>query len=325
MSTYVPPSKRAADNGWCQRQPTGQQLTEQQLANTVLVDGYRYATLDFAAPDGSSTGAQSDFLFLPQGWQIAPNEHRVREKVVNMFTWSAQAVVLADGSTALTKCAGGMFVASPLSLPPCRLIIGPGGERHYKPASDAQGGVFSPPWRILIREKVVTITSVSEISEKYRQQLPISLWESKQFTDCVVVCDGEETPCHRAVLAAASPVFQTMLSSDMREGLQQRIVIEDHDPSVVKAMLGFAYQGRVAEGYERVHDLLRIADKYGMDQLVEVCAFLVSESVDCTNVVDTVRALRSAMGNEKVKDTWDALLERLQKDKELLQVALQSV
>ena len=33
--------------------------------------------------------------------------------------------------------------------------------------------------------------------------------------------DGPEVPCHRAVLAASSAVFERMLQSDMREGAEQ--------------------------------------------------------------------------------------------------------
>ena len=49
----------------------------------------------------------------------------------------------------------------------------------------------------------------SSIQAMYRQRL---------FTDATIVVEGQALPVHRAVLAAASPVFERMFSSHMQEG-----------------------------------------------------------------------------------------------------------
>ena len=38
------------------------------------------------------------------------------------------------------------------------------------------------------------------------------------FTDCMVVCQNQDYPCHRAILEIASPVFERMLNTDMLVG-----------------------------------------------------------------------------------------------------------
>ena len=63
------------------------------------------------------------------------------------------------------------------------------------------------------------------------------------FTDCMVVCQDQDFPCHRAVLASASPVFERMLNTDMRVGNERRIDVDDVEPCSMKALLKALYIG----------------------------------------------------------------------------------
>ena len=49
-----------------------------------------------------------------------------------------------------------------------------------------------------------------------------TMWSTRQFADAVVVCEDSELRVHRAVLGAASPVFERMFDSSMREGAESR-------------------------------------------------------------------------------------------------------
>merc|ERR1711924_201853 len=72
------------------------------------------------------------------------------------------------------------------------------------------------------------------------------MWQDRDsFSDCAVVCaDHERTyAAHRIVLATASPVWRAALQSEFSEGREARIVIQDADPSVVEALLCYAYTG----------------------------------------------------------------------------------
>lgn len=43
-----------------------------------------------------------------------------------------------------------------------------------------------------------------------------SLLRRNSYVDFKVIAEGVEFPCHRVVLAALSPVFDTMFNSDMQ-------------------------------------------------------------------------------------------------------------
>ena len=65
--------------------------------------GYTWRTLDGAAPEGGHYGApgngcQSNYLPLPAGWVLAPND-ATSIAVVAAHTWSTYCAVLADGSS----------------------------------------------------------------------------------------------------------------------------------------------------------------------------------------------------------------------------------
>ena len=47
-----------------------------------------------------------------------------------------------------------------------------------------------------------------------------------RFTDWILVCEGEEIPCHRVLLASQSPVFQRMFESGFKESNTSRTIIK---------------------------------------------------------------------------------------------------
>lgn len=54
-----------------------------------------------------------------------------------------------------------------------------------------------------------------------------SMYEQQLFTDATLVVQGQKLHAHRAVLAAASPVFLRMFSSPMQEGEQEVSCMHD--------------------------------------------------------------------------------------------------
>ncbi|CAJ1366088.1 unnamed protein product [Effrenium voratum] len=68
-----------------------------------------------------------------------------------------------------------------------------------------------------------------EPNKRRRLDFGKDLWQDMKFTDMTMRAgdDGRELPCHRAVLARSSAVFDCMLSAKMVEGIEQRIVIRN--------------------------------------------------------------------------------------------------
>ena len=93
------------------------------------------------------------------------------------------------------------------------------------------------------------------------QRLDI-LRANERFCDVTITVKGKEFKTHKVVLAAASPFFLTLLTSDMRESNEQliRIKLEEATASVMEDVLKYVYTGNVSVTDERAHDLFATAD-----------------------------------------------------------------
>merc|ERR1712008_367825 len=164
-----------------------------------------------------------------------------------------------------------------------------------------------------------------ESATEYRKELSTNLWESKLHTDCTVAVNGHETQCHRAVLAAASPVFQRMPVSGMQEANDCRIGIADAEPDVVTAMLHFVYVGELPEESENLDKLIVLADKYDIPMLVEYCAEHLLDAMTSGNAPQIARVLRNFSRHLKVEPLWISFLEQVALNQELLRVTLEGI
>jgi len=77
-----------------------------------------------------------------------------------------------------------------------------------------------------------------------------------------VVVKDKELTTHKAVLAAASLFFLSLLTSDMRESKEHliRIELEETTASVMEDVLQFIYTGNVSVTEENAHNLMATAE-----------------------------------------------------------------
>ena len=70
--------------------------------------------------------------------------------------------------------------------------------------------------------------TVRSAKPKHRQQKQLSLdlesaFNSKEFADVQVECEGRVFDCHQVVLSSRSPVFRAMLLADMAEAKSKKV------------------------------------------------------------------------------------------------------
>lgn len=111
-----------------------------------------------------------------------------------------------------------------------------------------------------------------------------ALYESAQFADVTLACQGREFKCHKALLTARSQVFAAMFEHDMEESKQNRVEVKDVDPDVMADMLRFIYTGRANNLENMAADLLAAADKYALDRLKVTCEEALCNSLTVENV-----------------------------------------
>jgi len=158
------------------------------------------------------------------------------------------------------------------------------------------------------REWVVAFASGSDVpqpapamtKDPVREDLR-GLLASEAFADAtieVLRADGaaDELPVHAAILWARSEVFKRMLSSQMREGKEKRVVITHLEVSAVRATVAFIYSGEVAESMLADADsamaLLVAAHFFDERALVAKCAAAVGLRLDASSVCECLLLAR---------------------------------
>jgi len=98
-----------------------------------------------------------------------------------------------------------------------------------------------------------------------------SLFLNKSESDVVFKIENEEFPARRYVLSENNTFFKNMFASGMKESLSSVIEIEDTKAPTFKAFLEFIYVGKVDLKEDLALDLLKLADKYILNDLKTYC------------------------------------------------------
>lgn len=157
----------------------------------------------------------------------------------------------------------------------------------------------------------------------HSQRITRKLWCDRSFTDVEVICGTQRFAAHRAVLAAASPVFAAMLLSGMKEAKEQQIVIEDGDERAVQDTLEYIYTGSVGEGAGC--GMVVLGHKYDIAGLVEYAAPVALGNLTVDNVMQEVRTLRAYAEDKQLGPVFEALQNKVHENVQLFRAVLLGV
>ena len=107
------------------------------------------------------------------------------------------------------------------------------------------------------------------------------------FCDVTIAVKGKEFKAHRAVLAAASPFFLTLLTSDMKEGNEKLIEVEleEATESVMEDALEYLYTGNVTVVEGRAHNLIATANFLLLPSLKTMAANVLKDTLTTENCI----------------------------------------
>jgi len=115
----------------------------------------------------------------------------------------------------------------------------------------------------------------------------ISLYKDNSTADITIKCSDEgEIKVHSMLMMARSPVFHSMLTTEMKEKKEKIIVIEYWGIEVVQEMIKFIYTANISKAFDKIPELLILADKYCIESLVTLCSSLLSDSVSQETAVE---------------------------------------
>ena len=125
---------------------------------------------------------------------------------------------------------------------------------------------------------------------KHRQELLERLdilRNNDSFCDVTIAVKDKEFKAHRAVLAAASPFFLTLLTSNMKESNEQliKVELEEATESVMEDALKYLYTGNVTVVEERAHNLIATASFLLLPSLKTMAGNVLKETVSTENCV----------------------------------------
>ena len=116
-----------------------------------------------------------------------------------------------------------------------------------------------------------------------------NLYEKMQRSDFTLVFNRAEVPCHKIVLAAASPVFEAMVESNHLEALESKANI-DLSEEVGRSFVKYLYTGELEENIlkEQTLAFLELGQKYDIQELKDLAEQELLEQLDRKNMVEFV-------------------------------------
>ncbi|KAF8781038.1 hypothetical protein HU200_001010 [Digitaria exilis] len=118
------------------------------------------------------------------------------------------------------------------------------------------------------------------------------IWFTKNgiFSDILVNADGGSIKAHRAVLAACSPVFMRMFSTDLKENEQSMVDISDMSLEACQAFIAYIYGCIAGEEFlPHRSELVSAADKYDIVELKNMCERSMIDDVDNDNLLERLQ------------------------------------
>lgn len=105
--------------------------------------------------------------------------------------------------------------------------------------------------------------------------------------DVILVVQNQEIKVHKLILSARSPVFKAMLSVDMKEKRESRIVIPDIHFEAVKEFIKFLYSAQLnTTNYAK--DLLILSEMYQIIDLKEACENKLLSQLNKDNAMESL-------------------------------------
>ena len=115
----------------------------------------------------------------------------------------------------------------------------------------------------------------------------IRLLGDTDTTDLVLKCgEDRQIRVHSLVMMARSPVFYSMLTTDMVEKREKEVNITDCEVEVVEQMISYMYTAMVSPKFSRVAELLALADKYWISLLVTLCSSQLALTITSDNALE---------------------------------------
>ncbi|KAI0242680.1 Ring canal kelch protein [Lamellibrachia satsuma] len=132
---------------------------------------------------------------------------------------------------------------------------------------------------------------------------------NEQFTDVELESDDIHIPCHKNVLAAASPYFNAMFTSGMRE-CASRIVPLKVDSATLAGVVDYFYTAEIEFTVDNVQRLVQASDLLQLDDLKTACEKFILKQVKAANCIGFFKFASLHRLEQLQGGAWQVMLQR---------------
>ena len=112
---------------------------------------------------------------------------------------------------------------------------------------------------------------------------------NQQHTDFVLETQDEQLPCHKAILAASSKVFERMLSVNMKEAATNHLQLMGYNPHVLSSVLEYFYTGSFSVDTTDLQDAVQVCDYLELAELKANIVEHIPSSLQDSNLLSWQR------------------------------------
>ena len=117
----------------------------------------------------------------------------------------------------------------------------------------------------------------------------LALLKSSKNADVTFCFEERKIAAHKAILSARAPYFANMFASGMAEVSSNEVRVKDVESGVFEGILEYLYSGAAPANMPEIGlELLVAADKYGLDELKNMCEAGVGDRLTAAKAVDVV-------------------------------------
>src|SRR5262249_46792566 len=122
----------------------------------------------------------------------------------------------------------------------------------------------------------------------------LDYFEQGKYSDFIIEVDNVILNVHKRVLSEKSSYFCRLFSNQFKETRDNKLILLEDNPETIKVMIKYIY-GATQVNFNCL-DLLRVANKYQVNDLVHscdnaICGCITSENV--SDILDLARAINN--------------------------------
>ncbi|KAL1377864.1 hypothetical protein pipiens_004113 [Culex pipiens pipiens] len=129
---------------------------------------------------------------------------------------------------------------------------------------------------------------LQRLAGKRRRETVLAPISFRKFGDVTILVAGQRFPAHKCILSARSSVFSAMFEHPMQETIENCVSIDDVEPPVIEALLGFIYTDELTSLETMAHALYKAADKYDVPTLKSHCRCHILEKLSWETAAETL-------------------------------------